>query len=54
MISVPLMYLYIYPMALLGCVLIAVRYLMLVIAGLLLVWVSVEIVWRVVTIILGA
>jgi len=54
MITVPFMYLYVYPMAVLGFVLIGVRYLFLACTYLLLAAVPVAIVWKVVTIILGA
>jgi hypothetical protein len=54
MIFTPIIYLYVYSMAALGSVLIAARYLMLGIAGLLLVTVPVAMVWKVVTIMLGA
>ncbi len=54
MIFTPIVYLYVYSMAALGSVLIAARYLMLGFAGLLLVWIPAELVWRFVNIIVGA
>ncbi len=54
MITVPVMYLYVYPLAILGFVLIGVRYLFLACAYLLLAVVPLAILWKVVTIILGA
>ncbi len=53
MIFTPIVYLYVYSMAALGSVLIAVRYLQLGIAGLLLVVVPVTMLWKTVTIILS-
>ncbi len=52
MIFLPFVYLYVYSMAALGYVLIAVTYVVKWIAGLLLVWIPLELVWRVVNIIL--
>ena len=54
MISVPVMYLYVYPMAVLGFVLIGARYLMLGCVYALLVAVPAAIVWKVVALIFGA
>lgn len=53
MIFLPFIYLYVYSMALLGYVLIAVYYLTMACAAALLVAVPATIVWKVVTIILG-
>jgi hypothetical protein len=53
MIFTPIVYLYVYSLVALGSVLVVARYLMLGFAGLLLVAIPVELVWRFASVILG-